>query len=320
MFQNSNQQVNDNAPLAKFFKGERYHNFQEYVEKSTAKDFFTPIKCVYSVKESDTVNDVLQILSDKRIQAVPVYNDQHVVRGFVDVFDMMSFIIKEKIYDVSKLNVPISQAFNFMESDFPFVLPDSTPLRELLYVLGSGKIYRVFVLNPTSNQITGIITQMKLLQHLAADLWHFPDLAGKTLSDLGLHQPHPVVSIEQNHPLREAFTTMMERDVRGLAVVNAAGSLVNTITASDVKGLVLSMDIFNDLEKPILLYLKKLRPHMYKLPFVIATNTQTHLLSIMKEMEMERIHRIFIVDEKQVPVGVVSVHDVLTTLWKFYNQ
>jgi len=112
----------------------------------------------------------------------------------------------------------------------------------------------------------------------------------------------------------EAFHLMAERNITGVAVVDTDGTLFSAISAKDIKELDWSSP-FKRLYTSSLEYIQAVRDHdVNETMPIIYCHPETTLEEVIKKLTILRIHRIFIVDDKRLPVGIISLGDVIKLL------
>lgn len=338
----------------------RYETWDKYIQTCKARDFFTPIKNVVKVNYTDSIKTVLSALFAFKLKGFPVYDvDTDKYRAFVDVLDIVEYVLnviekatKQKNIDlptdsnqivlsheISELDIPISEAMNYSQENFLFMLPETTLLREILYVMGPGSKHRVWIYNNNNNTGSGLITHAKLLQLFREDLRHFPDIANKTVASLNLGSDK-VLSIGYEETVADGFKMLTGNNVQGIAILNSEGRLESEITSNDVKHLSLFGEFFENLSLPIKKYYEILNQYCKKDRNPGTCQKSDTLLHVVQVLTSRRASHLFIVeddaeDEKEreremeenpfqrvekklpKPIGVISAGDVLRALWQF---
>ena len=111
-----------------------------------------------------------------------------------------------------------------------------------------------------------------------------------------------VVGVEA--PIEEAQGLLLEYEVSGLPVVDAAGALVGVISQTD----------FMHLGDPEVSNLIRHKPSGIKVGEVMSRPAVTVMLSTTlreaaRTMIDERVHRVVVIDERQRPIGVLAAMD-----------
>jgi len=277
-----------------------------------------------TLSPNDSVASALDILSKKGITAAAVYDPHggHFL-GFVDTLDLAVFIVKvfaenyEKhphLYDPKELdqrfNMPVKDVINASNRDVFHPIEVSETLNFLITNFLQFGVHRVPVTE--NGQVIGIVSQSDVIKYLYRNAEKMPELMSKKLHELRLISGN-VITIGNDQTLMKAFTTILVHNITGLAVVDLRGRLVNNISASDLKGI--SLNSFYKLEAAIheaFLY----RPS--KLP-PVSCGPNAKLGDAMSMMEKTGVHRIFVVDDENRPISVVTLTDVLKLFAKPYE-
>lgn len=67
--------------------------FRELLSKTTAGDLIEKDRALYSVNSNTTIEETLQVLAKHKVLSVPVHNDSNETTDFVDVLDILSFLV-----------------------------------------------------------------------------------------------------------------------------------------------------------------------------------------------------------------------------------
>jgi len=139
---------------------------------------------------------------------------------------------------------------------------------------------------------------------------------------LDLVKPESVTCIKEDMKAYDAFKLMFEKKVSGLAVVNMSGVLVGNISASDIKLIGWNMKYWNFLGLSVTAYLKEMLNFPEIANFTpekihgICCRKNDKLSFIIRTLCYLDVHRIFVVDENKVPIGMVTILDVVEYLMK----
>jgi len=269
-----------------------------------------------ALQPNDTIQSAFGILARDQITALAVYNPaEKKFLGFVDTLDLAVFVVRvfaenfdkhPHLYDPKELqlrfNMPVKEVINASSRDVFQPVEGSFSLNFLISNFLQYGVHRVPVME--NGNIVGIVSQSDVLKFLFKHTSNLTDIMTKRLAELGLHEGK-VISISNEQTLMKAFSKILTNNITGLAVVDSHGQLVNNISASDLKGI--TMTSFYKLEIPIheaLLYNpNKLEP--------VTCNKHNTLGEIMGIIEKTGVHRIFVVDEDNKPVNVITLTDIL---------
>ncbi|MCJ1393419.1 cell separation during budding [Xylographa bjoerkii] len=132
--------------------------------------------------------------------------------------------------------IPIKDA-KALGSKEPFVvLPHTANLTKAVEAFGGG-VHRIVIAQEGTDEVTGILSQLKLVKFLWENGSSFPvidQLYPQTIKDLGIGSQH-VISINGDKPLKEALVLMDGEGVSSLAVVDNQQNVVGNISTVDVK-------------------------------------------------------------------------------------
>ncbi|HEV3142610.1 MAG TPA: CBS domain-containing protein [Gemmataceae bacterium] len=158
---------------------------------------------------------------------------------------------------------------------------------------------------------------MRLASQLLESRFSLDDL---TASDLMTANP---LSIREDATLAEAIRFMTDHALSGAVVINAAGRPVGVITNTDI--LVHQRECLPGREMPLIPMSEWTaenelpedsaagRPYVGQVmtPIVFTVRSDDSARKVVEQMAALNIHRLFVVDEVSVVIGVISALDVL---------
>ena len=109
---------------------------------------------------------------------------------------------------------------------------------------------------------------------------------------------------------------MKKEDITGIAVVNDKGEFAGNLSLKDLKAIRTRAELFKRLHQTTHNFIIRLRDEVYvhkgerpkTKQFVHETDTLFHALEVLVQ---HNIHRVFILDEQNKPIGVVALRDIL---------
>jgi len=264
-----------------------------------------------------SVEEALNRLSQFGIQSAPVYNSlTNQFLGLVDVMDMATFVVDSASQvgggDFNEcmqrsFSKPVYAIMNASGVD-PFLpVPTHVTLGEVLHIFYSQGIHRLPIVD-LQNNLVGIASQWDIVTFLNQHQ-DSPDLVkqmSKTIAQLDL-APGRVVSVSKHASLKECFTAIIGYRISAVAIVDEAGRLVGTISASDLKGI--TKEKFIPLVIPVEDFLKARHK-----PGALSCFMHTTLGQVTQVIATTGLHRVFVVDESKKVISVVSLTDILRTL------
>jgi len=294
------------------------------------KDLALVIKKVTTVSSTDTVKTVLSRLNFDHIISAPVVGPNNQIVGFIDVLDLVAFLIQiahrpesSGISYVSgnittdELDMLYKRAadFNLTQLDEmiavkrqpPNLVLDDAPLQSAIDIFKQTGVHRLGVTN-AKGTIVSILTQSALIAYIADHPQILGDKAKTEISHM--HFDKKVVSIPNTTRTIDAFIELHEKKLSALAVLDQAGTLVGTISASDLKGV--EHHHFPRLLLPVEEFVVQIRSEMQKrADYLVTVSPNTLLKDAIHRIHSQKVHRAFIVDEHQKPIGIMSLTDII---------
>lgn len=186
-------------------------------------------------------------------------------------------------------------------------------------------VQRVPVLDE-EGKVIAIVSRTKLVEFLRSELPQFPSISETKLCETEWFKTRArdVVTIPSNAKAALAGETMVEKTVSGLAVVDADGTLVGAISATDFKRC-LGANMFTVMQTPVEEFLRLTNEHYKRaqsLTPVVAAGDET-ITSMLNKLHDNHIHRLFLVDGDNKPTGVIALGDIVSYLhdnWQAAEQ
>jgi CBS-domain-containing membrane protein len=294
-------------------------------------------KEVTTVPEDTQLKDVLHLLASRRILSAPVVcKDSRDVMGFVDVMDILTFVVRTVTQGLDMLEAQWSPWANDITSlqargqQF-----GDTPVREVMAaakadpyfpVYGQGTVmqamehfavgvHRAAVFNKTNKVLTNIISQSDVVSLVTKFLTgtSLGVLGGKTIEELHLGTSPSVITMSTNAQAIHAIYLMFFNNVSAVAITDENGRLVANFSASELRGI--AQDNFHWLLYPINDFLRKIGSRASdKLSFPLTCRKGTKIEDAINMLGTYRVHRLWIVDDQGRPEGVLSLTDVMRML------
>jgi len=110
----------------------------------------------------------------------------------------------------------------------------------------------------------------------------------------------------------DCFIKMHNKKLSALAVIDDSGKLVGNLSASDLKGFQLFLKDFNDLLQPLSSFLSIVRKKQGREEnFAVGVSQDTSVRDVVGKLNEEIIHRVYIVDNDNKPIGIFSLTDLM---------
>jgi len=204
----------------------------------------------------------------------------------------------------------------------------STPMTDVIALL--TKVRRVPVVDPATQKVSKVISQSLVSNQIHEALSKLPEIPKRFLqtpreAGIGFKA---VVTVTEETPAREAFQTLIEKNVSAVGVMDEEGGLLTCITAKDIRLLPLvdkddataedDHTIQELLDLPAVEFVSKARLVSEKKgkarPAVVVVNADTPVHQMIAKLAKTGMHRLFLVDADHKPVGVFSVADAVKLL------
>ncbi|BAS88902.1 Os04g0382300, partial [Oryza sativa Japonica Group] len=210
----------------------------------------------------------------------------------------------------------------------PFLaLQTSDTFLTMLLLLSKYRMKSLPVVDIGGDKIENIITQSSVVHMLAecVGLPWFESWGTKKLSELGLPlmKPCKLVKVNEDQPVLKAFQLMREKGVGGLPVMDTSGTkAIGNISIRDVQYLLTAPNIYKDYRTITAKdFLTAVRQHLQEqheasplLGSVITCRRDDEVKDIILKLDSEKIHRIYVIDDKGNTEGVITLRDIISKL------
>lgn len=297
-------------------------------------DFIRP-KVICSITPDDTVETILQILNKNKILSAPVCNlPTQTLVGILSMADVALSLVpfvgnqtlaresldkitldgEQFLHLTASKILSVSQFFG-KYNEINYHIRENTSLADVLGLF-SKHIHRAPVLSD-DGKLLNYLTQTELLQFMAPSMYLLGDSAIVSVETLGLCNFNKVVTVKESDIVLDVIKLLSTHNISAVPVVDNFGRLMANFSLSNLKGL--TRETFCELLLPISDYLqlqrikesenfvsidtyKALRPQTCK-----ATDT---FESVVYKIVATRVHRLWVVDEQNTVIGVISVGDL----------
>ncbi|CAO3693459.1 unnamed protein product [Umbelopsis ramanniana] len=300
---------------------------------------------VITIDGSLPIEEACETLLNNNISSAPVYDSTPPTstaidhpRSYIGMFDygdLISYILivlrkefppeDESTLEIKELikmamggkQVPVKLASDLSRKNpFCSVLPEAT-LISVLDEFSCGT-HRVAVTLP-NGEIMGILSQSRVIEYLYRNITHFPELhrvASKSLRQLHLGEA-PVISVDSDSIVLDALSLMNKHGVSSLAVIGPTNSLVGNISLTDVKHIIKNQQKL--LWNSCFHFINNIRVSQGVLDGqdrhpVFDVKLDTTLLMTMGKLVATKAHRLWVTDEADAVIGLVSLTDLLRAI------
>jgi CBS domain-containing protein len=304
----------------------------------TVVDLVKDQRPVVYLKTKDSVNSALAKLAEANITSAPVVSDDGKIHGFVDVVDLLLFLVKictkqqeSKVSPPSTklttddMGIIAKRSSEFYLSSLFEVLADNQLRHDAYYPLHYNAALKVGVeiflkgvhriaVTDDSNRIFHILTQSNIIRWLGQDTSRMGLKADLSVSKMDTKKLNALITIPSTTRTIEAFELMKKTGVSSLAVVGKEGVLEGVISASDLKGL--KEFAFGRLLLPLSEFLVQVRKEQGKpADFTVTCDAAADLKTVVSRIVQTKVHRVFVIDNAHRPVGVISLTDIIAEVF-----
>lgn len=310
---------------------------KELIKDKKVGEFPEQERKVIAVNVTETLEGVANTLSEHKFLSVPVVDDKGEFVQFVDTLDICAFAFCRRAVAASSLStVPALNAYKLADllaaktrCRGPAVEAVSDhPLSYVMELLADGN-RRVLVNNSESGKPQNIITQSDVARWLYTEIGMtgcagpLGDLGKLDLKELGFGAK-PLLSTRATTCVANVVDILAQQKHNAVAIVDAAsGKLVASFSASNLDASTLfakDQTAADDMKLSVVDYLKKYSPKSLE---PVTTRMHQYTLSeILKQMNDGHLHHVWVVDDDEKPIGVVSLTDVLSSMceWEEASQ
>jgi len=299
-----------------------------------------------TVKTTNTVEEVLKVLLEKDITAVPVVDEKQTKTengtpfvAIVNAIDLLTAFAFQPIFNsydtdtkLSELKAetlkqvlkaqrevlksPVSVYLGLsLEGKRLWTFTEKDTLDKLFDAFSVG-VHRVLVSHSThKTDYWTFVSQTDVLRYLKNQSYNrdsqLHEIFLQPISSLKLGTlQNKLFTFSSQHSAIRGFRVMLERnELSALPIVDESGKLVETLSASDFRFI--SLENLKDTLLPVLDFLKKERGQ-FKQTLVVATPDEP-LYSVVDKLLLTGCHRLWVVDNEKKPIGVVSLTDIIRT-------
>jgi len=291
------------------------------------------------ISSTKHVPDAFKTLVQNNIYSAPVMNlETKEYYGFIDLLDIVTFIVKiieeqlkEEGKAINSKGIPqqdfyslleVSEAFDWTTVNQIIDLSKRNPMCpirkkesvfEALKVFKNTGAHKLPVLqSPWS--VENVLTQSTIISWLDKNINQLEAMKDMDIRELGLGYK-PVIAVNINSPVVNAFKLMAEKRISSVAVVDEKGQLLDNLSAKDIK--IIEPDIlFTKLFYSVAEFLSRAHEKVVDrstIPAIYCYENCKYAEVIHKLANM-KIHRIYVTDENKFPIGVISCGDAINAL------
>jgi CBS domain-containing protein len=279
-----------------------------------------------------TVAEALRRMARFNISSVPVTKSKkdNTILGFVDMLDFLAYLLSltgtearsEQEIDSQKFKsmtetfrkTPISKVVDFSGKDPFYVMHGDESLADAVQHYLKG-VHRIAITDD-SGDIIGVVSQWTIINYLATVPTDDKEWIPLVRAQVGsVNFTEKLVTLNGKESALRSFQKMHENKLSAIAVVDDSGKLTGNLSASDLKGFQLFLEDFKDLLQPVSQFLGIVRKKQGRNEnFVVAVPPNLPMKDLIYIFNEEIVHRAYIADENNKPIGVFSLTDLMKQL------
>lgn len=195
----------------------------------------------------------------------------------------------------------------------PVCISNRSNMGEVIKTLSENDIKRILVIDDDNNVIN-IITQSSIIDFIWSERAKLGEKWDQPLSKFNIKEKH-VISINENENLINAFKLLKRSNVSAICVINDNNELVGTVSVKDLRTVTPGLTIMQRLYIPVKQFLHKVHIETKAPKRSITCSKNDYLGDIIEKFHESRVHRVWIVDNSNRPIGVISLQDILKIIY-----
>lgn len=301
---------------------------------------------IAQVAPDTPVSEIVTLLIDRALRALPVVDAQRRVVGMITDGDLLArggmdlsvdvqraLPLPERAAEVASLSAQPHRAADLMTPD-PITLPAATPLAQAAAVMADRQLKRLPVVDE-QGRLVGMVSRYDLLKTVAeglrqrpAEPWQLPTGAPATVGEIMIRD---VPTVHRETPLTEMLDKLLETEKRRVVVVDDAGQVVGIVTDGDLLERAARRVRPNALRSLASWFGGGARPEGRELAAsgrtaadvmtspVVTVRPDTPIAQAIQLMMANKIKRLPVVDERGRLVGLVGRAGVLAAISHPHN-
>ncbi|XP_019731258.1 5'-AMP-activated protein kinase subunit gamma-3b [Hippocampus comes] len=191
------------------------------------------------------------------------------------------------------------------------ITPEAS-LFDAIYSLLKNKIHRLPVIDPASGNVLHILTHKRILKflHIFGSMIPKPWFLQKQIGQLAIGTFKQIATVQESASVYDALSIFVERRVSALPVVNEQGQVVALYSRFDVINLA-AQKRYNNLDMTMT---EAVASRACCMEGVLKCYPHETLETIIDRIAQAEVHRLVLVDAKDVVRGIVSLSDLLQAL------
>lgn len=289
---------------------------------------------VITAGKDTSVPAVLELLANNDIRSVPVVEDGKVV-GVVDMLDIVTFIVRfadessslpatQRTFQwfaqqLSESGQNITQVAGLAHKSQASPVLSTATLFDIMQIMATSHVQRVPVMD-ADHKLINFITQSSFVQYFAKNSAALGNMEKCTLSELGFKNK-PVHAVKETSTAIEAFRLMSQHKITGVPIVDTNGEIITNVSSKDLRHILTDEYFLDKLHLTAEKFVSDLKSKTFlhksetMYPKICCKFSST-FGEVLHKLAATKIHRIYVVDEHEHPIGVISLHDIVSKVYE----
>lgn len=290
-------------------------------EVTKVKDITPHWTSVITAKSNESISTVFRKMIDNRILALPLFDEEKSrYITFVDVFDILAYIVevigvpldKNEEWSMRKeFNSTLCSVLPNRSMRNPWaVIHENASIQTAINSMAETGLTRLAVTDE-GGHLTSILTQTRLVRYLSNRAHEMGKITEIPLRRFGLGN-NPVIGIDENEPVINAFLKIYQYNIGGIAVFNKDKHIIGNISISDLKDIGYSLDMFRKMFVKANQFISR-KVEGSDVPKLVWSTREGNIKEILGRCRAHWIHRVYIIDsETRKGIDVISASDIIS--------
>jgi len=301
------------------------------LESVTVEQILDMDRKLISVAPSTSATETLQTLNRNKVHGALVLDDERIPLGFVDVYDVLSYIVFCLAGGMN--DVPTDKLANFEDGDmgdashmygrnfagnmvdmseqdhFDTIKKNDTLVNAVKGLLSHHRL----AVTDDDGKIVNVISQSDIVNFLTQCGHYIWTEAETHVGQLLSHADEgALVTVSPDTTVVATLLKMYEKKVIAIAVVDEHGAMVANFSASDLVSI--GRENLSMLSMPVIEFLRTVHPTVKP---AVTVQEESNLELVFLKLSVYKIHRVWVVNSSNHPVGVLSLTDIMKYLNRY---
>jgi len=289
----------------------------QFLKQKHIGEVLTLASKIIETKTDTSAYDGFMLIAENNILSVPLYDSkENGYTAFLDILDILYYLstedLKNNTFTEKLQKKTCGELADYSKLD-PFIkVTDTSNLIQVLQI--SSQDYRSlhrFPVVDSQGKLKGIVSQSLLVRFLEPHTKKF-DFGTLQVGVLGLGIDKQVITISEDSSLSAAIRKLRESKVSGIGVIDHTGKLVGNFGATALKFL--GLKVIDSINITLKDFLHQKPDTKEESTIVVTKQTTAH--QVITKFTTSGVHRIFVVDEKGHPIGIISLGDIIELFFR----